>query len=91
MVVDVLSQITTHLTPEAMQSILDGVTLGATQRAEGDEPAMVEGDHKIEKEVRVTAWQVLVEMHVTNWATAQREDPELDAVLHCKRPKRRLI
>ena len=21
-------------------------------------------------------------MHVTNWATAQREDPELDAVLH---------
>ena len=25
--------------------------------------------------------QVLVEMHVTNWATAQREDPELDAVL----------
>ena len=25
--------------------------------------------------------QVLVEMHVTNWAAAQREDPELDAVL----------
>ena len=25
---------------------------------------------------------VLVEMHVTNWATAQREDPKLDAVLH---------
>ena len=26
--------------------------------------------------------QVLVEMHVTDWAAAQREDPELDAVLH---------
>ena len=32
-VADVLSQITTHLGPEAMQSILDGVTLGAAQRA----------------------------------------------------------
>ena len=52
-VADVLSQITTHLSPEAMQSILDGVTLGATQRAEGDDPAMVEGDHDIEKEVCV--------------------------------------
>ena len=48
-----LSQITTHLSPEAMQSILDGVTLGATQRAEGDDPTMVEGDHNIEKEVHV--------------------------------------
>ena len=70
-VADVLSQITTHLGPEAMQSILDGVTLGATQRAEGDDPAMVEGDHNIEKEVHVAAGQVLVEMHVTNWAAAQ--------------------
>ena len=43
---------------------------------------MVEVDHEIEKEVCVTAGQVLVEMHVTNWATAQREDPGLDAVLH---------
>ena len=55
MVADVLSQITTHLSLEAMQSILDGVTLGAAQRAEGDNPAMVEGDHNIEKEVHATA------------------------------------
>ena len=52
---DVLSQITTHLDLEAMQSILDGVTLGATQRMEGDDPAMVEGGHNLEKEVHVTA------------------------------------
>ena len=81
-VADMLSWITTHLGLEAMQSVLDGVTLGATKRAEGDDPAMVEGDHEIEKEICVTAGQVLVEMHVTNWATAQREDPKLDAVLH---------
>ena len=52
---DVLSQIITHLGPEAMQSILDGVTLGAAQRAEGDHPAVVEGDYDIEKEVCVDA------------------------------------
>ena len=79
---DILSWITTHLSPEAMQSNLDGVTMGATQRAEGDDPAMVEGSHNLEKEVCVTAGWVLVEMHVTNWAAAQREDPVLDAVLH---------
>ena len=54
-VADVLTQITTHLSPEAMQSILDGIMLGATQRAEGDDPAVVEGDHNIEKEVCVVA------------------------------------
>ena len=79
---DVLSQITTHLGPKAVWSILDGVTLGATQRAEGCDPAVVEGDHNIEMEVCVTKGQVLVKMHVTDWATAQREDPVLDAVLN---------
>ena len=32
---------------------------------------MVEGDHNLQKEVCVTAGQILVEMHVTEWATAQ--------------------
>ena len=43
---------------------------------------MVEGDHNLEKEVHVAAGQVLVKMHVTDWAPAQGEDPVLDAVLH---------
>ena len=46
---DVLSQITICLSLEAMQSILDGVALGATHRAEGYDPAVVEGDHGIKK------------------------------------------
>ena len=58
-----------------MQSVLDRVTLGATQRAEEDDPAMVEGDQEIEKEVLVTAGQVLVEMYVTSWATANKKTP----------------
>ena len=72
-----------------MQSVLDGVTLGAAQRMDGCDPTMVEGDHNIEKEVCVTARQVLVEMHVTNWATVQREDTVLDAVLNWLEAQRR--
>ena len=34
-VADMLSWITTHPGPEAMQSVLDGATLGATQRTQG--------------------------------------------------------
>ena len=60
-VVDALSQITTHLGPEAVQSILDGVTLGMAHRAEGHDPSVVEGDHNIEKEVHVTTGWVQVE------------------------------
>ena len=34
-----------------MQSILDGVSLGAAHRAEGFDPAVVEGDYGLEKEM----------------------------------------
>ena len=46
-----LSQITTHLGPEAVQAILDGATIGASQRAEGEDLAVIEGDQQKEKEV----------------------------------------
>ena len=52
---DVLSWITTHLNPEAVRSILDGVTLGAAHRVEGYDPAVVESDCGMEKEVCVAA------------------------------------
>ena len=58
------------------------VALGAAHRAEGYDPAVVEGDHGIEKEVHVTAGWVLVEMHMTDWAKTQKEDPVLNAVLN---------
>ena len=54
-IADMLSQITTHLGPEAVQSILDGVTLGTAHRAECHDPTVVEGDHNIEREVHVAA------------------------------------
>ena len=43
-----------HLSPEAVQSVLDKVTLGMAHRAEGHDPLVVEGDHNVEKEVCVT-------------------------------------
>ena len=46
---DALNQITTHLDPEAMQAILDGATLGTSQRAEEEDPAMIEGMTKKKK------------------------------------------
>ena len=43
----------------------------------------------MEKEVQVAAGQVLVEMHVTDWAAAQKGDPELDAVLQWLESKKK--
>ena len=88
-VADALSQITTCLGPEAMQAVLDGATIGASQRAEGEDPAVIKGDQWKEKEVRVATGQVLVEIHVTDWAAAQKEDPELDAVLQWLESKKK--
>ena len=42
---------------------------------------MLEGDQHMEHEVCVAAGCLLVEIHVTNWAKTQREDPTLSAVL----------
>ena len=64
-----------------MESVLDGVSLGAAHREEGYDPAVVEGDYSLEKQVCVATGWVLVEMHMTNWAKTQREDPVLNDVL----------
>ena len=48
---DVLSQITTCLGLEAVQAILHGVTIGASQRVEGEDTTVIEGDQQREKEI----------------------------------------
>ena len=50
-------------------------------QVEVHDPAIVESDHHLEQEVCVTTGHVLVQMHVMDWAEAQREDPVLSAVL----------
>ena len=80
-VVDALSRFTTWLDPDTGKSILDGVALGSIHQAELHDPAIVEGGHHLEQEVWVAAGCALVQMHVTDWAKAQREDSILSAVL----------
>ena len=80
-VADALSWVTTRLEPETVQAILDGATMGTSQRAERENPAVIKSDQQLEQEVWVAAGAVLVEMHITDWAAAQKEDPKLDAVL----------
>ena len=80
-VVDVLSQVTTQLEPDRVRSILDGVALGAVHWAEVHDPTVVESDHHLVQHVCVATGHELVQMHVMDWAKAQREDPALSAVL----------
>ena len=63
--------------------------MGTSQRAEGENPAIIKNDQQLEQEVQVAVGQVLVEIHVTNWAVAQKEDPELDAVLQWLESKKK--
>ena len=64
-----------------VRSILDGVAIGVVHQAEVHNPTIAEGDLSLEKEVHVAAGCTLVQMHVTGWAEAQRENPMLSAVL----------
>ena len=80
-VADVLSQVTTQLDPDMVRSILDGVVLGSAHQAKVHNPTIVEGDCHLEQEVCVATGHALVQMHDTDWAKAQKEDPKLSAVL----------
>ena len=64
-----------------MRSILNGITLGAAYQAEVHNPTVAGGNHDLEQEVHVAAGCILVQMHVSDWAEAQREDPVLSTVL----------
>ena len=69
------------LDPDTVRSILDGITLGAAHWAEVHDPTIAEGDHDLEQDIHVATGHVLVQMHVPDWAEAQREDPVLNTVL----------
>ena len=80
-VADVQSQVTSHLDPDMVRLILDRVTVGAAHWVEVHDPTISEGDHDLEQEVHVATGHVIVQIHVTDWAEAQWEDPMLSAVL----------
>ena len=71
----------TQLNLDTVKLILDGVTLGSAHWAKIHNPTIIEGDHHLEQEVHVAAGCTLVQMHVMDWAKAQREDLILSTVL----------
>ena len=71
-----------------MRSILNGVALGAVHWVEVHNPAIVDSDHCLEQELHVIAGCALVQMYVTDWAEAQRQDPVLSAVLDWLKAKK---
>ena len=83
---DALSQVTLKLDAEIMKSILDGVTVGMTKKADTQDPAVAKADEDIHKPVQETvvlarAAQTHVDLHVSHWVTAQQEDPILKTVI----------
>ena len=50
-----LSRVTTCLEPGTVQAVLDGATMGTSQRAERENPAIIKSDQQLEQEVWVTA------------------------------------
>ena len=64
-----------------VRSIPNGVTLGTVHQTEVHNPTVVESDHCLEQEAHVTTGHTQVQMHVTYWAEAQKEDPALSAIL----------
>ena len=52
---------------------------------------MIESDHNLEQEVCIAAGHTQVQMHVTDWAEAKREDLALNAVLNWLGTQRRQI
>ena len=70
-----------------MKSILDGVTVGWTGRADAHDPVVVETDEEIHKQVQEAAVHARatlthVSIHVTDWVATQWEDPVLKAVIN---------
>ena len=64
-----------------VRSTLNGVALGAVHQTDVQNSTIVKGDHHLEHEVCVAACHMLMQMHVTDWDEAQREDPMLGTVL----------
>ena len=70
------------MSPEAMKAVFNNLTSGASKRAE-QEYNLSSATHREADfiEVSVKSARLSSQMHVTDWAEAQREDPEIEAVM----------
>ena len=86
MAADTLSQVRSKLDAEIVKSIVDGVTIGFTERADDQQPVVTKADEDIHKPVQETvvlarADQTCIDLHVTDWVTTQQEDPILKTMI----------
>ena len=75
---DILSWITSKLDAETVKSIMDGVTMGMMERADAVDLVVAKADEEMHKPVQQTAIlasDACISLHVTDWVTAQQEDP----------------
>ena len=84
---DALIQVTSRLDAERVKSIMEGVTMGSTGRADVHDPVVAETDEEIHKHVWEAAIQartthMCVNLHVTDCIAAQQEDPGLKVMTH---------
>ena len=71
-----------HMSSAAMKAVFDNLTSGPGRRAEL-EYGTNSLTHKADSiEVNVKSAQLNSQMHVTNWAEAQWEGPEIEAALN---------
>ena len=71
-----------------MKSILDGVTMEMTERADAQDPVVTEADeeiHKPDQKTRILARaaQAHINLCVTDWITTQQEEPILKTMIEC--------
>ena len=80
------------MSSEAMKAIFDNLTSGAGRRAEQEYHTDSAAHHEANSiEVNVKSERLSTQMHVTNWAEAQHEDPEIKATMDwCHLDKKKL-
>ena len=70
------------MSSEAMKVIFDNLTSGASRRAEQEYNTDSASHHKADSiEVIVKSVRISTQMHVTDWAEAQCEDPKIKAAM----------
>ena len=70
------------MSSEAMKAIFDNLTSGASRRAEQEYNTDSAAHREANSiEVNVRSARLSTQMHVTDWAEAQREDPEIKATM----------
>ena len=70
------------MSSEAMKAVFDNLTSGAGRRAELEYSVNSATHHEADSiEVSVKSTRLSMQMHVMDWAEAQREDPEIEATM----------